>query len=408
MRSEKIVFTNRDGIELAARLDLPPLEVGAGEPLAYAVFAHCFTCSKDFPAAARVSRGLAERGFGVLRFDFTGLGSSDGDFANTNFSSNVADLEDAWKHLKATRGVPTLLVGHSLGGAAVLAAARGLPEVEAVVTIGAPASPAHVVHNFASSRGRIEAEGEAEVSLAGRTFTIKKQFIDDVERLERSGGVGNLDAALLVMHAPLDETVPIDEARKIYTSARGYKSFVTLADADHLLTRKADAEYASDVIAAWASRYVSSRAATERPRPEPGTVVVEEIALPYTNRVTTAEHELVADEPTKVGGADAGPSPFELLYAALGACTTMTLRMYADRKGWPLEHVSVQVRHERVPGPEGPKGPSTEEYERDVRLVGDLDAEQRARLIEIAERCPIHRTLENDAVIRTREVDGVE
>ncbi|MEL6431194.1 MAG: alpha/beta hydrolase [Planctomycetota bacterium] len=252
MRSERVQFQNRDGLTLAARLEEPD---GADAPRGTAVFAHCFTCSKDIPAAARIARGLSDRGFSVLRFDFTGLGSSDGDFANTNFSSNVQDLEDAAAFMAERGHPPSLLVGHSLGGAAVLAAAPRIDGVEAVVTIGAPADPRHVVENFAASLDEIESIGSAEVQLAGRSFTIKKQFLDDLEA-RASGGAGDLDAALLVMHAPGDAQVSIDEATRIYTSHKGYRSFVTLADADHLLTRKEDADYAAEVIAAWSSRYL--------------------------------------------------------------------------------------------------------------------------------------------------------
>lgn len=404
-RSQKITFQNAEGQDLSARLDLPPLSRGGGEPVAWAVFAHCFTCSKDFPAASRISRGLAERGFGVLRFDFTGLGSSDGDFANTNFSSNVDDLVRAARFLTESHGAPALLVGHSLGGAAVLAAAPRIDGVEAVVTIGAPADPAHVVHNFGASEEVIEREGKAEVNLAGRTFTIKRQFLEDLrERDDAGDGIGDLDAALLVLHGPLDRTVPIDNARRIYAAARGYKSFVTLADADHLLSKREDAEYASDVIAAWASRYVeTAEPESATPRPAKGDVIVEEIARPFTNRVLTERHEFTADEPSSVGGADEGPAPFELLLASLGACTSMTLRMYADRKQWPLENVRVHLSFSRDQGEGGPKD-LTEHFVREIELEGPLSDEQRARLIEIAERCPVHRALENPKkIVETRE-----
>jgi putative redox protein len=403
-RSQKVTFPNAAGETLAARLDLPPLDENGGAPRAYAVLAHCFTCSKDIPAASRVARTLAGRGFGVLRFDFTGLGSSDGDFANTNFSSNVDDLVRAAEFLAEHHGPPQLLVGHSLGGAAVLAAARRVESVEAVVTIGAPSDPGHVAHHFEASLDEIEAKGEADVTLAGRHFRIKKQFLDDIEEQNLGGAIGALDAALLVMHAPLDDTVPISEARKIYEAARGYKSFVSLGDADHLLTKRVDAEYAADLITAWARKYVAMREADEAGDAPPAekAVRVEEVERPYTNRVRTNRHELLADEPADVGGKDAGPAPFELLLASLGACTSMTVRMYADRKEWPLERLTVDLTHAREKTDE--PGVHLERFTRDIRIEGDLDDEQRARLIEIAERCPVHRALHNPKEIETREV----
>ncbi|MEM9801991.1 MAG: bifunctional alpha/beta hydrolase/OsmC family protein [Planctomycetota bacterium] len=405
-RSEKVTFENADGETLAARLDLPALDENGGEPLAYCIFAHCFTCSKDIHAASRIARTLASKGFGVLRFDFTGLGSSDGEFENTNFSSNVADLVHAAGFLADDHGPPQLLVGHSLGGAAVLAAARRIDTVEAVVTIGAPSDPGHVAENFSASIGEIESRGQADVTLAGRKFTIKKQFLDDLDEQSLGGEIGDLDAALLVMHAPLDDTVPISEARRIYESARGFKSFVTLATADHLLTKREDAEYAADVLAAWAKRYVDfadpSDAADDAPGE--GVVRVEEIERPYTNRIRARSHELLGDEPESVGGKDNGPAPFELLLSALGACTSMTMRMYADRKGWDVDRIQVDLTHDREKTDE--PGVLHERFTRDITLSGNLDDEQRARMIEIAERCPVHRALENPKTIETREVKG--
>ncbi|MFT5734749.1 MAG: putative redox protein [Planctomycetota bacterium] len=404
VRTERITFQNAEGQQLAARLELPPWNVGEGVPRAFCIFAHCFTCSKDIPAASRISRALSRAGFGVLRFDFTGLGSSDGDFANTNFSSNVDDLVRAAGYLEEHHRAPALLVGHSLGGAAVLAATRRLASVEAVVSIGAPSDPGHVKRNFAANLDEIERVGEASVQLAGRTFKIKQQFLEDLDAQNLGGALGDLQAALLVMHSPLDETVPIEEAQKIYQAARGYRSFVSLGDADHLLSKVEDAEYVAAVIGAWATRYVTMQPDGNHDDviPEVGDVIVEEIAPPYTNGVRTHRHGFTADEPAKIGGADLGPAPFELLLAGLGACTSMTLRMYADRKGWPLERVSVALHLEHVKSEDDPKD-VTERFERVVTMDGDLDADQRKRLLEIADRCPVHRTLENPKVIVTRE-----
>jgi len=405
----EIVFENRHGQRLAARLDLP-----RGEPLAWALFAHCFTCSKDFPAAGRISRRLAASGLAVLRFDFTGLGSSEGDFANTNFSSNVDDLVAAAAHLREHHAAPSLLIGHSLGGAAALVAARRIDEVRAVCTIAAPSEPQHVRGLITDGLDAIEAGGVATVDIAGRPFRIQKQFLDDLDRHNLGEELGALRKALLVFHSPVDATVGIDHARRIYEAARGARSFVSLEDADHLLRDPRDARYVAEVLAAWVSRYLAapSGPAAERgaaPDLAPGEVLVEEAARPYGQRVVAGRHELVADEPASVGGADAGPGPYDYLLAALGACTSMTLRMYADRKGWPLERVSVRLRHDRVHAEdcascEDADG-QVDRIDRDLRIEGgELDDAQRARLLEIADRCPVHRTLENQKEIRTRLV----
>lgn len=395
-RSQKLTFPGANGAELAGRLELP-----AGPPRAFALFAHCFTCGKDSAAATRVSRALAARGFGVLRFDFTGLGSSDGDFANTSFGSNVADLVAAAEHLAEHHGAPRLLVGHSLGGAAVLVAARRIESVEAVVTIGAPSDPAHVKQHL--DVARIESSGEAEVHFGGRGFRVRREFLEDLEAQDLDGALGALGKALLVMHSPADRVVSIEHAERLYKAARGYKSFVSLADADHLLSKSSDAEYAADVLAAWSKRYVTFT--PEAADTEVGRVLVEELGPRYTNRVAARRHELLADEPASLGGLDAGPAPYEFLMASLGACTSMTLRMYAERKGWPLEQVSVEVQHSKVHPPNA--APESKErmdlFVRTIELTGTLDAEQRAKLIEIANKCPVHRTLEGAKEIRTLE-----
>ena len=404
VRSEKLTFEGATGEELAARLDLPE-----GPPRAYALFAHCFTCNKDIFAASRIAGGLADNGIAVLRFDFTGLGHSNGEFANTNFSSNVADLLRAADHLRKTYEAPKLLIGHSLGGAAILAAAPQVPEALAVATVGAPADPGHVQHLFQDARPEIEAKGEAEVLLAGRQFRIKKQFLEDIEGHKLAGSIGSLRKALLVFHAPRDATVSIDNAGQIFVAAKHPKSFVSLDDADHLLTRKADGIYVANVLSAWATRYLDGEAVakdTAALSAEPGTVVVQETgAGRFTQRIAAGKHLLSADEPPSVGGGDTGPTPYDLLLAGLGACTSMTLRIYAARKKWPLERVTVTLRHEKIHAEDcadcETKEGRLDRIERRVAIAGPLDAAQRDKLLEIADKCPVHRTLEGEVVVET-------
>jgi len=398
----EIRFPGADGDELAARLDLPP-----GVPRAYALFAHCFTCSKESLAATRISQALAARGIATLRFDFTGLGGSGGDFANTNFSSNVGDLLAAAGWLARNHGPARLLIGHSLGGAAVLAAAAELPETRAVVTIGAPAEPAHVAHLLADGAAEIEAEGEAEVEIGGRRFRIRKQFLDDLEGLQASEQLKDLGKALLVMHAPLDDVVGIDNASRIFLAARHPKSFVSLDDANHLLSRRRDAEYAAGVVAAWAARYIGDEPkAPGWPAAADGEVVVEETRLnPFQQAIAAGPHRLLADEPAAFGGGDTGPGPYDLLTAALGACTAMTIRMYADRKAIPLQRVRVVLEHDKIHAEDcencETRVGKIDHIRRRVHLQGDLDAEQRAKLLEIANKCPVHRTLHSEVLVET-------
>jgi uncharacterized OsmC-like protein/alpha-beta hydrolase superfamily lysophospholipase len=409
VRFEKLTFPGAQGATLAARLELPE-----GEPVAYALFAHCFTCTKDIFAAGRIAEGLARHGIAVLRFDFTGLGASEGDFAHTNFTSNTQDLLQAAAFLRAHYQAPKILVGHSLGGAAVLAAAGEIPEAVAVATIAAPADPAHVARLFTDALPEIEAKGEAEVHLAGRPFRIQKQFLDDIARQNTAAKLGHLGKALIVFHSPRDQLVGIENARVIFDAARHPKSFISLDDADHLLTRRADAIYVSDLLAAWASRYVGApKAAAMAGAPEvgePGTVIVAEAgADPARGRgrlaqeIRVGRHLLPADEPVAAGGTDTGPNPYDLLLAALGACTSMTLRLYADHKGWPLEKVSVQLRHDKIHAADCAECETREgKIDRIVRVIdldGPLDAAQRGRLLEIAEKCPVHRTLHSEISI---------
>jgi len=399
--SEKLSFTGADGQRLAARFEQP-----RGRRHAVALFAHCFTCTKDIYAASRIAGGLAARGIAVLRFDFTGLGHSEGEFANTNFSSNVDDLVAAADHLREAYEAPKIVIGHSLGGAAVLAAAGRIPEAVAVATIGAPAEPAHVRHLFQEARPEIEARGEAEVRLAGRSFTIKKQFLEDIEATRLEAAIGGLRKALLVFHAPRDATVGIENAGRIFAAAKHPKSFVSLDDADHLLSRREDAAYVAEVLAAWAGRYLG-RAEAAPLAAAAGTVVVQESGEgKFAQRIAAGPHRMRADEPVSVGGADSGPGPYDLLLAGLGACTSMTLRLYAERKGWPLSRVTVTLSHDRIHAEDcadcETKSGRLDRIERRLAIEGELDAEQRARLLEIADKCPVHRTLQSEVVIRTR------
>jgi len=397
-----IRFPGADGVELAARL-----EPAQGTPRAYALFAHCFTCSKDSLAATRISRALADEGIAVLRFDFTGLGGSAGDFANTNFSSNIADLRAAADFLRSNYAAPKILVGHSLGGAAVLAAAAHVPEAVAVATIGAPYQPEHVRGLLQPAVAEIEAHGEAEVALAGRKFRIKKQFLDDISAHNLHDAIANLRKALIIFHSPRDTTVDIDNAAQIFLAARHPKSFVSLDDADHLMAKKADAAYVATVLAAWAGRYLGEIAqADDDLTAEPGRVVVQETREgKFTQNIRAGVHRLRADEPAVYGGNDTGPSPYDLLLASLGACTAMTLRAYADQKQLPLDRVTVRLRHEKIHAQDCAECETKEgridKIEREIEATGALDDAQRAKLLEIANKCPVHRTLHSEVYIPT-------
>ncbi|MBB5514743.1 putative redox protein [Rubricella aquisinus] len=400
-KTEKFTFDGHAG-PLAGRLDLP-----VGKPKAVALFAHCFTCGKDITAARRIAGRLAALGIAVLRFDFTGLGHSKGEFGNTHFTSNIQDLVLAAKALEGQGMAPSLLIGHSLGGAAVLAAARDMPSVRAVVTIGAPADPAHVLHNFGTSLEVIEAEGEADVSLGGRPFHMTRAFLDDVRQATLKDHIAGLHRALLVLHAPRDSYVGVENATEIFVAAKHPKSFVTLDDADHLLTNPADAEYAAEVIESWSRRYLGL---TEEPAPAraPEGIVRVTPASPdgFLHDIRVSDKHVLADEPASVGGTDLGLTPYQLVSAGLGACTSMTLRMYAAHKGWPLEDVQVDVSHGKVHltdlgQDEVPNG-KIDQWDRVITLTGPLDDDQRARLLEIADKCPVHRTLETESHVKTR------
>jgi len=401
MRTEQLEFANSKGEKLAALMDLP-----LGKPNAFALFAHCFTCGKDNLAAKRISERMAMSGIGVLRFDFTGLGTSEGKFADTHFSSNVDDLVAAADFLRKSRGIPAILIGHSLGGAAILAAAHRVPDAVAVVTIAAPCDPAHVTGLFKEHIEKIRSQGEVEVSLAGRPFRIKREFLDDVAEQKITLRLANLRKALLVFHSPTDDLVGIENASRIFTAAKHPKSFVSLAGADHLLSKKSDAVYVASVIAAWAERYFEQLVKRDDEQIETGTVLVRETGGgKFQQEILSGPHRFLADEPVKVGGLDSGPGPYDLLLAGLGACTSMTMRLYADHKKLPLERVSVRLVHNRIHAEDclncETKEGMVDRIDRNITMEGPLEAEQRKRLLEIADKCPVHRTLESEIEIRT-------
>jgi uncharacterized OsmC-like protein/alpha/beta superfamily hydrolase len=403
VRTERIEFANANGETLAAMIDLP-----LGKPTAFALFAHCFTCGKDNLAAKRISEQLAMCGIGVLRFDFTGLGMSEGEFANTHFSSNVNDLVAAADHLRKIRGAPAILIGHSLGGAAVIAAAHRIPDSHAVVTIAAPYDPAHVTGLFKEQIEKIREQGEVEVQLAGRPFRIKREFLDDVAEKKLQESLTNLRKALLVFHSPTDNVVGIENASRIFTTAKHPKSFVSLFGADHLLSQRNDALYVANVIGAWAERYLDRPAEQDDTQIEIGTVLVRETGSgKFQQEILSGPHRFLADEPVKVGGLDSGPGPYDLLLAALGACTSMTLRLYADTKKLPLERVSVRLTHNRIHAEDCLNCETREgmidRIDRNITLEGKLTTEERKRLLEIADKCPVHRTLKSEIEIRTFE-----
>jgi uncharacterized OsmC-like protein/alpha/beta superfamily hydrolase len=405
MVAQRITFPGHDGSQLAARLDLP-----SGPHLSTAVFAHCFTCGKDIPAARRIAARLAAMGIAVLRFDFTGLGHSEGEFHNTSFSSNVDDLIAAATWAAQQGMPPSLLIGHSLGGAAVIKAAGMLDGIKAVATIGAPFDPTHVTHHFADALPEIARNGSAEVCLGGRPFSIGKSFIEDTGAEVLTDVLGKLKAALLVLHAPRDTVVSVDSAAQIFMAAKHPKSYVSLDNADHLVSRPEDAEYVAEIIATWSARYVN------RPQPAPpigtpeGIVRVSE-ADPdgFLQDITSGSQvHLLADEPLAYGGTNMGMSPYGFLSASLGACTSMTIRMYARRKEWPLTHVRVDVSHDKVHAQDAATGAQDkiDNFVRRITLTGeDLTDEQRSRLLEIADRCPVHRTLERVSKVNTSLAD---
>lgn len=403
MKQRKVTFPNAQGEQLTGLLALPEDE----QPLAYALFAHCFTCSKNLAAAGTIAQALARRRIAVLRFDFTGLGESEGEFAESTFSSDVSDLVAAARYLEQHYQSPRILIGHSLGGAAVLQAAPQIPSVTAVATIAAPAHPSHAAKLFGSAREQIERQGEATVQLAGRPFTIRKSFLDDLEAQKPEQTLHNLKAALLILHSPRDVVVGIDQAALLYQAAKHPKSFISLDPADHLLSRKEDSRYAGEMIAAWAGRFLETTAVAEKlPDIIDNRVTIRTGAEGFYTEIFANGYPLVADEPESYGGSGLGPSPYDYLLAALGACTSMTVQMYARRKEWPLQTAVVRLRHEKIHAEDcqhcEEKSGKIDRFERELDLKGELSEEQRARLLEIAEKCPVHRTLHNEVLVETR------
>ncbi len=389
-QTKPVEFESTNGIKLSGRLETPIL----CEAKAYAIFAHCFTCSKDIAAATHISRSLAALGIAVLRFDFAGLGKSEGSFADSNFSSNVEDLVKAAEFLSKNYAAPQLLIGHSLGGAAVLAAAGKIETIEAVATIGAPAEPAHVAAHFAKSRDEIVQDGEAKLSIGGRDFCIKKQFLEDIESQKLVEKIAALKKPILVMHSPTDSTVGIENAQKIYEAASHPKSFVSLAGADHILSNKKDSEYVAETISSWAKRYLNIETNSQANEDSSGLTVSEVGTANFVHRISANGHSFIGDEPKSIGGADAGAAPYDFLLASLGLCKSVTLRLYAEHKGWDLQHIEVELEHSRKD--------EAEAIAVKLNLKGELSEEQINRLHEIAEKCPVQRTLQNPIEVETK------
>lgn len=405
MNLQKVSFQNKEGQNLIGRLELPVDQ----HPHNFAIFAHCFTCNKNLSAVKNIGKALSSKGFGVLRFDFTGLGESEGDFSDTNFSGNVEDLIAAADYLTENHQAPTLLVGHSLGGAAVVFAAAEVESVKAVATIGAPSSPDHVQHLLHSGIDEIKATGKAVVNLSGRDFTIKKQFLDDLKTKSLPEVAQNLRKALLVMHSPQDTTVGIKNAEEIYVASRHPKSFVSLDGADHLLMNKKDSIYAGEIISGWAQRYVD---VPELQNLKSKHQVVASLYSEdgFTTAMKVGNHYMTADEPISFGGNDYGPSPYELVSAGLSACTAMTVQMYVQRKGWALENIEVHTSYSKSHAEDCENceldAAKIDTFHREIKLTGDLGDKQIARILQIADKCPVHKTLHSETQIITRLIES--
>ncbi|MBT8315790.1 MAG: alpha/beta fold hydrolase [Maribacter sp.] len=405
MNLQKVNFKNKEGQSLVGRLELPVNQ----HPHNYVIFAHCFTCNKNLAAIRNIGKALTSNGFGVLRFDFTGLGESEGEFGDTNFSGNVEDLIAAADFLNGNYSAPTLLIGHSLGGAAVIYAAAQIESIRAVATIGAPSNPQHVQHLLHSSLDEIAQNGKAIVNLSGRDFTIKKQFLDDLESKTLPKTIANLRKPILVMHSPQDNTVGIQNAEEIYKAAYHPKSFISLDGADHLLMNKKDSVYVGEVISGWAKRYLNIDDSKELLETEHQVVVSLDFDDGFTTEMKVGKHYMIADEPTSYGGNDFGPSPYDLVSAGLSACTAMTLQMYAKRKGWHINNVEVHSSYSKTHALDCEDCESSntkiDTFHRGIKINGDFDDKQRARLLQIANKCPVHKTLNSETQIITELVE---
>ncbi len=399
MKKEKVHFKNREGIDLSAYI-YHPLDQ---HPRFFALFAHCFTCNKNLKAVQTICNTLSQMGVAVMSFDFTGLGDSEGEFENTDFSSNIGDLIDASEFMGQHYQAPSLLIGHSFGGAAAIFAAQALPDVKALVTIGSPSDPKHIEHLFEDQLDSIEKNGSSRVNIGGRGFKINQSFVRDLQQKDLGTCLGKLRKPILILHSPQDEIVDIQHAAKLYERAHHPKSFVSLDGADHLLSRPADSQYVGEMISSWSKKYI---AAPVVPNDTKGHEVSIRLAgKGYTSEVKTPYHHLLADEPEEVGGDNLGPTPYDLLMAALGTCTAMTLKMYAQRKKWPLEEINVYLNHDKVHRTDGDNvednNSKVSRFTRNLRITGDLGEVQRNRLLEIANKCPVHRTLEDQIIIET-------
>lgn len=391
-------FQNRKGLTLSGTLHTPD----SAEVIAYALFAHCFTCTKSINAAVTISNTLAQQGIATLRFDFTGLGGSKGSFKDSNFSTNINDLVDAAEFLKNEYQAPQLLVGHSLGGTAILAAAKHIESAKAVVSIGSPSNPEHILHLLEDHLNELEQEGSADVKLAGRPFTFKQDFVENVRGHDID--YRRLRKALMIMHSPTDDTVSIDEAGKIFSNALHPKSFVTLDKVDHLLSSKGDSQYAAQVLASWAMRYIEPMK-FERTI-EHGVQLSAQTKQGFLCKVCASGHQLIADEPISMGGTNLGPTPYDYLGIALGSCTAMTLNMYARHKKIALDNVSVGIEHSRIHADDcvdcEKQSGQVDVLRRVITLEGELTPEQEKRMLQIADRCPVHKTLENEIKVETK------